>query len=668
MSRRANALILATGVSLALLVGVWPTSARGPHLLTGWLQTTGPGFVAAAAVLLAAWGPGALLRQRLLGPTLRDDRIGGALLDLALGLAVLQSAGVAAGSVGVFGSWTARGIVAGGLGCAALAWTRRPPPAPRLPGALAVAAGFCALGLILPALLQAGAPGTTSDELQYHLRFVGGLLDTGRFSAHPDDPLTGLAQGMHALLGLAHGLVGERALRPLALLLSLAGLVAGQRLALRVAGPTAGIVYVPIALGAASLIRSLPVVGTDTPVMLFLAVALLLLVEQGAQRQPSDGRAALALGLIGGAAFSIKYTAATYFAPVWLVAALLAWRRDARAVALVAGSALIPLVFAAPWLLKNLAMGAHPLLPLAGFDIPAGLESAFRFNIGENYGGGAGFAAWLASPWDLFALGTEFDRRHFLGRLSPWPLLGVPFLVLALRDRGVRLLCAVSVLGLGLWAGPLRRVAYLLPLWPVIAATTAAGLALALQSWPTRTRRLAAGALGVALALTAVAEVSSAWVDGLRAAPVATGRQSPGAWIEQEVDSAAAWTWVREHVPRGEIVTSAFTWSLLPTGHSQRWACAEECTAVRLELMKAGSGHAAAVRLSAMGSRWLLVREAAFPRERYANLTDAEFELSYALPLRVLDELTSLHGTLRFSDGLYSVYQLPSGQKTPGGS
>ncbi len=658
MNRRSTALALATALGAALLVGVWPTSARGPHLVVRWLQTTGPGFVAAATVLLAAWGPGALLRRRVLGPALRDDAIAAALLDLALGLAVLQCAVVAAGSGGLFGPWVARAIVLLGLGCGATAWTGRAEHAPdSSPWTLAL--GLGALALLLPVFLQAGAPGTGADELQYHLRFIAGLIETGSFAGHIDDPVSGLAQGLHALLGLACGLMDERALRPLAVLLGLAGLLAGQRLVFRVAGTTASIIYVPIALGAASVIRFLPVVGTDTPLMLFLACALMLLVEQQSERLASDGRSALLLGLLGGAAFSIKYTAAVFFAPVWAIAALLAWRRDLRSVGLVAASALVPLLFATPWLLKNLAMGAHPLLPLAGFEVPAGLEEAFRFNLEENYGAGAGFTAWLRSPWDLFMLGTEFNRRHFLGRLSPWPLVALPLIGLALRHRAVRLLAAVSVIGLALWADPLRRVVYLLPIWPVIAATAAAGLGLALDSLPSRARRVWGAVLASALLLTAVAEVSSPWVDGLQAAPVATGRQLRSDWIEQEVPSARTWSWVREHVPTKEVITVAFVWRLLPTGHAQRWACAEECTLVRLELMKAGGGEAAARRLRAMGSRWLLVQETRFQRDGYPGLTDHEFQAAYGVPMRVLDELTTMNATLRFSDGRYAVYELP---------
>ena len=651
---------LATALCAVFVLALWPDSARGPHLAVGWVTTTGPGILAAATVLFAAWGAGTGALRRLHPSLLADEPVGRALMELALGLVVLQCGAVALGLSGLFTVWTARAVVLLGVGVGAL--SLRAPGLPR-PGALQALLLAGAAVVLLPLLLQAGAPPTGADELQYHVRFVEHLLAAGSFAGHLDDPVSGFAQGLHALMGLVHALAGAGGLRPLALSLGLLGLLAGQRLTHRISGPTAAAAYVPIALGAASVVRFLPVVSTDVPLMLFVTLAVLLVVEQQAGRQPTDGRAALLLGVLGGAAFSIKYTAAPFLAPLWLAAVALGWRRDRPTAGWMAAAALIPLAFAAPWMLKNVLMDAHPLLPLAGYAPPEGTEAAFRFNLVENYGAGAGLGAWLRTPWDLFLLGNEFDRRHFLGRLSPWPLLAAPLLLLSLRHAGIRLLACVGVGGLMLWAGPLRRVVYLLPLWPVIAAATAATVAEAVRTVPVDRRAGPSLLLAVALGLTAAAEIAVPWADALDAAPVATGLESTEDWLAHAVESAATWDWVRENVPAGEVVTTAFLWRLLPSGHAQRWACAEECTLVRLELLKAGDGAGALRRLRAMGSRWMVVRQTEFVRERYAALTDAEFAQGYALPLRVLDELTTLHGTLRFSDGRYAVYEFPD-QKT----
>lgn len=651
MNRAASLALVATA---GLFLVLWPDSGRGAHTLTGWMITTGPAFLAAGVVLIAAWGAGAWVRARICPHLLRDDRVAGTLVALALGLVALQTTAVVLGSLGLFGPWVARAVVAVGLAAAVFA-PADPGPWPRAAWALPVTVtGAIAL---LPSLLRAGAPGTGPDELQYHLRFVRHLVRHGGFASNIDDPLSGFAQGLHALLGLAHGTGGEGALRPFSLLLGVAGLIAGQRLAARVGGTGAGLAYVPIVLGAASLIRFLPVVGSDVPLMLFVVAGCFVVLEQQTEQIPSDGRAALTLGLLGGAAFSIKYTAAVFFGPIWLIAALLAARRGMRPVLVVAASALIPLAFAAPWLLKNVAMGAHPLLPIAQPVVPAEVEAAFRFNLLENYGAGAGLGALLRTPWDLFILGSEFDRRHFLGRLSPWPALALPAILLALRSGPARLVIGLGALGLAAWSGPLRRVVYLLPLWPVLAAGTAIALAHALDAAP-RWRRVAAPVLAVALVLTGGAELARPWVDGLEATAVASGRQAPEDWIAENVESAAVWRWVEAEVPAGEVVTTVFMWRMLDSGHTNRWACAEECTLVRLELMRAGSGAGAADKLRSMESRWLIVRETAFVRASYPGLSDAAFDQGFALPLRVLDELTTNHARLRFSSGRYSVYEL----------
>ena len=652
---------VAFAVSILATALVWPTSGVGPDLLLGWLRTTGPGVVAAALVLFAAWGAGRLVRGRISRDLLADDPVAAAFVDLAVGLAVLQSGAVLLGILGLFGVWPARALVLAGLAAAIAAV---PDRVAARPGWLWGPVVFVA-ALLFPTLLRMGAPGTGPDELQYHVRFVRHLVELGSFAGHVEDPLSGLAQGMHGLLALAWSLGGEPALRPFAVGLAGAGLWAGARVAGRIGGRHAALLYIPIVLGAASLLRFVPVVGTDTPLMLFLAAALLLLLAQQQQQHPTDRRTALLLGLLGGAAFSIKYTAALYLAPVWLMALVLAARRDTRTAAWTAASALIPLLFAAPWLLENVRLGSHPLFPLAGLTVPAGMEAAYRFNLEENYGAGAGLGAWLRTPWDLFVLGHEFDRRHFLGRLSPWPLLLAPVVLARLRDPGIRLLAVVVTLGLAGWAGPLRRVVYLLPIWPLIAAMTAAALAGALASLGRERSRRAAMVAGALLALAAVAEVADPWKDGLAAAPVATGRQSAEAWIAERVDSAPAWAWVRDHVPPGEVVTTAFMWRLLPTGHAQRWACAEECTMVRLALMEAGTGEGARRRLESMGSRWLVVRAPTYIRSGYPGLTDEQFERGYALPLRVLEELTTLHARLRFSQGRYAVYELPEKRLPP---
>jgi hypothetical protein len=444
--------------------------------------------------------------------------------------------------------------------------------------------------------------------------------------------------------------------------MGLMAILGGQRIAARIGGSTAGALTLLITCGAVSLVRALPVVSTDIPLGLFVSAAILLLLSREQDMHPLDARFACALGLIGGAAFSIKYTAALYLAPVWLGAVWAALRTGRTSAVLpIVGSALLPLLFAAPWLIANAAAGLHPLYPIQGIVAPEGLEAAFRFNQTENYGAGAGVLAWLRTPWDLFALGTEFDRRHFLGRLGAWPLLAFPGIVLALRRVPVRLVAGIAFCGFALWAGPLRRVPYLLPLWPTIAALCGVGFAELLPAG--RTSRIAA-TLGVGL--LAAAEVGPAWSSALADVDVSAGLASPEDIIEERAESAQAWRWIRENVSERETVLAVYTWEVLAPSHRVIWACAEECPTVRLRLLEAGSGVGALAMLEELGSRWMVVKQQPFVRSGYPGLTDSEFEAGYTKPARVLDELTGLHGTERFRAGLYTVYEFPqsiSGEK-----
>ena len=89
------------------------------------------------------------------------------------------------------------------------------------------------------------------------------------------------------------------------------------------------------------------------------------------------------------------------------------------------------------------------------------------------------------------------------------------------------------------------------------------------------------------------------------------------------------------------------------------WACAEECPTLRSWLLRAGSPEAARAGLEELGVRWLLVRDSIFTRGQYPHLSDEAFRAGYEEPLRILDELTARHGVRRFTDGLYTVWELP---------
>jgi len=643
--------LVAFGGLWALVLAVpWAWQGLGPSMALGWLTTTGPSVAAALALIAACWGPGAIVARALQGRPLRDPSAQ-ALIEIALGLSIAVAVSSLLAFVGQLRPAVGPAAIVVGLAAGAMQLRERRPGALTAPGSLTLVAGVGAAALLLPTLLSAGAPPTGADELQYHLRLPVRLLELGAVP-DPHDPTSAFPRGLHALLALVVGFAGEGAARPLCLGLGLLGIGAAWRAGVRIGGPTAGAFTLVIAAGAASVVRSLPTVNNDATLALFVGAAVLVALDVD-EDAGLDVRTGVLLGLLGGAAFSLKYTAAIYIGPVVVAAGLVGAGRIRGRLPGLLLAALLPVLFAAPWLAANASAGLHPLFPLRGLAVPEGLQAAFRFNHTENYGAGAGWLAWLRTPWDLFVLGAEFDRRHFLGRLAPWPLLALPGVVLALRNRHARQLALVVALGFAAWAGPLRRVAYLLPLWPLIAALCGVGIATLVRG----RGALATGALLGVLVVGAI-EVAPGWVAGTDDAAVAAGRASWDATIDARVESAPAWRWVQENAEEGDVVVTAFVWQVLAPDQRVLWACAEECPDVRLRLRDAGSGAVAAERLKAEGARWLLVRERPPVRDGHPGLSEEVFEQAYVDPHRVLQELTSLHARERFRAGLYAVYEL----------
>ena len=627
----------------------------------GWLRTTGPAALAGWAAAFGAWGVGDGLRRRIAPEFSAQDPVGRAVVSAALGLAALQVLAVALGSVGALGLGTARGLLVASVVAAFLALRgakglKGMPPA----GTLVFAAA-----LIGPALLLVGAPPTGPDEGQYHRRFVEHILRTGSFPSDAQDPLSGLAMGLHALLALPASWGGVGAMRPFCLALGLGGLVAGHRVVRRLVPPTGTWIYLPVVLGSATLLRALPTINSDLTLSLFVGAAALVVLDW--RQAPADpGWRPWALAAIGGAALSVKYTAPLFLAPLYIVVAVALLDREAgrergRALALLSLSALLPALFAAPWLIRNALHFVHPLAPLAGLEPPAGLEVAFRFNFTENYGGGSSLPALLRSPVDLFVMGREFDRRHFLGRLNVWPLLAAPGLLLALRKPGAgRALVVAVALGFLAWAVVLRRVIYLMPLWPLLAAATALGLHELLARLGRSKATLAAGA--AVLGLVAAVEAAPAWLDAMKAADVATGRETWPEYLAHEAPHAAPLAFVREHAGPGDTVAMLWAWQAWDLPQRVIWIGAEEHTPFRQLVLEEGSADAFAERMRQEGVRWIVHREARFPRTGYPSLDDATWQEAFERPLALVDEALARHGIERWIRGDYAVYELPPGR------
>lgn len=652
---------LALGLLWMFGILAWTgTQTRGLHGLAGYLVHTGPHLLAAAAALLAAWGVGTHIRRALVPDVGGNDAATRAVLALALGLAGLQTAAVLLGSVGLLTRGGAMALTAGGLLAAGGALRDRPVAFRGVPGGGSL---VLAAALLLPTLLLAGAPPTGPDEGQYHRRFVEHLLATGSFPGDAQDPLSALAMGLHAMLALPASWTGVGAARPFCLGIGLAALVAGHRVTRRLVPAQWLWMYAPIALGSATLLRALPTLNTDVTLGLWVTVGAIVVLDWRQAPEDAGGRP-WALAVLGGAALSVKYTAPLFFAPLYAVVAVALLARPpgperGRTLVRLSAAALVPALFAVPWMVRNGLQLGHPLAPFLGFDPPPGLEAAFRFNFSENYGGGESLGALLRSPLDLFALGREFDRRHFLGRLNVWPLVAAPGLLLALRrPGGGRALVGAVGLGFLAWSLSLRRVIYLLPLWPLLAATTVLGLQVLLDGLG-RSKAALAG-LAALLAAVAAVEAAPGWLAGVEAVDVATGRQSRADYLLEQSAHAAPLDYVRRHADDDATVAMVWAWQAWDLPQRVVWIGAEEHTPFRELVLRAGDADGLLSVLRAEGVGWIIYRTARFPRAGYPSLSEEVWTQAFQRPLDIVDATLNQHAVERWTRGEYRVYELPA--------
>ena len=300
-------------------------------------------------------------------------------------------------------------------------------------------------------------------------------------------------------------------------------------------------------------------------------------------------------------------------------------------------------------------------------EAPSALENAFVFNLTANYGPGGGLEAALRTPWDLFALGREFDRRLYLGRLNAWPLVAIPGLLLALRSRPeARAIAGAAALGFLVWAGPLRRVVYLLPLWPILAALTAGGIVemMRLIPQPARTPSSIAGA--ILLGAVAAAEAAAPWSAHADLAPVACGQQSREEAAAEQLPDARLLAWLRAHTGSDETIAMLWGWHAWDLPNRLLWIGAEDFTPLRLRIHRAGSADALRAELADREVRWIVHREVVFLRAAYPMMSDDEFEQAFAQPLHIADETLNRFATRRFAHGPLTVWELEPND--PGGS
>ncbi|MBI4613225.1 MAG: hypothetical protein HY720_06400 [Planctomycetes bacterium] len=319
------------------------------------------------------------------------------------------------------------------------------------------------------------------------------------------------------------------------------------------------------------------------PVWLLCGVAVLygnpIVVEEAAAGLPDPGlvlyvtlallsaclalggvRGALALsGLFGGLAAGTKYTGLYFLAVPVAAGAVLWWRGRSRAsLARAALAALVALVVASPWYLRNWIRHGNPIHPsnagvLAGGSIAGTAEAAAPGEVVETPRELERplWLTFLLSPWDL-TMGSSYYEVHKYGFL-PLYLGALPFLALCERRRGI---WALALLALGYyvpWFWILRDGAYLFPWLPVASVFAARGLAAA-WGWGRAGRAAVAILAGASLAGGAAAGV----FHGSQYVAVVTSRESEDAFLARKTWLHAAYRRAEEILPEGSVL---YVWS-----------------------------------------------------------------------------------------------------------
>lgn len=610
---------LAVGLAFLVLDPVGPTAPAWERALQGG--------GAALAGLLAILGAGGAVLARLAPRLLEDER--GPLHAAVVGLLLwaLLAGGLA--MAGLLHPGVARALVA----VLAAGWLARPPLRLPRPGPLAL---VIALVVLLPGLLDALAPPVDTDELYQHLALPRQILASSGLVGGPLHPDGSRPQTLHVVFACLLALGGEAAPRLFHLLLTalcLDGVRALGRQWLGAAGAWAPLVLV----GSYSFLQTAGLAANDLPTALAVLAAL-----DAALRGM-----ALPLALAAGLALDLKYTAAGAVTGIFL-AARLSWRQRVAA-------GLGALALVAPWWLRNVAEGLHPLFPFLGWDLrpldpsaPGALGMPFQYL--EKYGAGRSPTSFLMLPWNA-VITAQVDGFRFLGRVSPLLLALVPGALAALRrplPRRLALAAAVSALA---WAAGPHWLRYLVPALPLVALALAAGV----PQGP-GPARLARAALALCLLAGLPANLGPLLLRAADRLPAATGHEARAAFLVRHHPPAAAALWANQHLPPDAVVAQLFDWSTALIDRPVLLGSVEDHVPSRAWLLT--HGQASLRDLQAAGATHLVVTRTRFLAKLYPFLTEDERSRELEAPVAFLDELLLAQATLIYQDGQTRIYRL----------
>ncbi len=341
------------------------------------------------ACLLIGLGGG--IGQRIL-PDIPAHPLARLAVQAALGLGILSLIVLLAGALGELRAWVGgvtlvallvilyRNVAqwAQGWRALSLAW--------REAGSLGRFLGVCTGLIALFSLILALAPPLKFDALVYHLALPHFYLSEGRLVYTPQNMFWGMPQNAEMLYTWAMMLAGIPAATVVGWLFGIVALVGLLGYGIERLDVDSGWVSAATLVSGYTLASALSWGYVDWLVMLF-GLSFLVALDQWLNR--GGRRYLLLVGLFAGLAFGTKYTGGVLCIGA---AAAIAWhdRKQVRLLLLhLTQFALVALLFALPWLAKNLLATGSPVYPLF---FPAGAMTAFRQHL---YQGGQPWGGWL---------------------------------------------------------------------------------------------------------------------------------------------------------------------------------------------------------------------------------------------------------------------------------
>jgi len=345
----------------------------------------------------------------------------------------------------------------------AWAWPLRPRFHLKLPSGSGLILGFIPVLYMSNYLVYAMAPEVSPDGAAYHLGFVAFFLRNHGFQRVNWNMYASLPEGAEMLYLYAYSF-GRHSAAALVHFSFLAALIWQMVDWGRRSG------YVMASWGAAVLVLASPLVGIDGTsayndvALAAVAFSLFNLLQRWDLERSS--RLLVAVGVVAGFAFSIKYTAwpALLYAAGYVAVKTRSWKH----IALVSSCSAAVIL---PWLIKNWIYVQNPLAPFFNHWFPnpyvtAAFETSYRHDM-SIYD--------LTSRWQIPMQVTVHGGLG--GVLGPVFLLS-PLALLALwRPQGRSLLLAALVFGMNYFSNISPR--FLIPMLPFVALAMGVGLSFA---------------------------------------------------------------------------------------------------------------------------------------------------------------------------------------------